>query len=769
MQQQMQQRQQQAQQGQQQWGGQQQKGQQQKGGPQQGWGAAQKGGPKGDPKGGAKGGYGKGGKDQQSQQAEMARKRQEQASTLTIRRVITKLRSATPESIDEVKAELQTTLAKELGNCGAQTVKMQEEAEKGVQMATQRIEQLLVQKRELEAKKAAMELQRKEARETAEKLLKELEALGAQSETMIQEMKEKSEPLKEAAETSTALVEKTAKAVEEMGNNAKEKVKSVADFLRENSQKMKVPPKEGSVDIAAGITKAFSKNSEHTREAEIAITFAKATLAKMAKKARATKMMEAMSATFAKFNKAKDGFMSKGEVKSYARTTFKFTLSDAALKQMFALLGAEKGVKKDDFQRLKVMIGCAREKEKDEERRKERLEKEAVLEGMKKEAREQIAKALEAILASEELVKKADSAAAAAFGKASKTEASGMAGEADDLDKLVAEAKEDVEKTRGAMKSLAEGIEDDIKAWATGELRVLEAKMKTWDARVSKVTATAAKMRDIAKRKELAELAVVEGRALAIMRFHQREEKLSKEQLFELFDADKDGKVCEAEFVKFFENCKRPPKANAEKKEGEAEAGGGGEDELEPAPAAESLSKVFKGLDEDEEGFLSKGRFGMIMISVMKVVTETKLSKEAAADSDAVRQLDKGEVVEVIEAPVEEGKTKRAKVVAIKDGAAGYVTVTDDAGAVFLREGGKMFKVVKETIMTECFDLEEDASENKVAARKLKVGELVEVREYPKKEEKSGLTRMRCKAKTDGRLGWATTLGNVGAVFLEVA
>merc|ERR1712060_810227 len=186
------------------------------------------------------------------------------------------------------------------------------------------------------------------------------------------------------------------------------------------------------------------------------------------------------------------------------------------------------------------------------------------------------------------------------------------------------------------------------------------------------------------------------------------------------------------------------------------------------------LSKVFKSLDEDDEGFLSKGRFGMIVISVMKVVAEATLSKELAAGSDAVRQLDKGEVVEVVEGPVEEGKLKRAKVVAIKDGTEGYVTVSDDAGAVFLREGGKIFKVVKETILTESFDLEDDLRRSRprkrrVATRKLKVGELVEVREYPKKEEKSGLTRMKCKAKTDGRLGWATTLGNAGAVFLEVA
>jgi len=381
---------------------------------------------------------------------------------------------------------------------------------------------------------------------------------------------------------------------------------------------------------------------------------------------------------------------------------------------------------------------------------------------------------LEAILASEELVKKADGTAMPALSKASKTEASVVAEEAGELDKLVAEAKEDIEKTRETVKSLVGDIEDDIKEWALVEIRMLEARMKNWDARMSKVTGTAAKLRDLAKRKELAELAVLEGQALDIMRYHQREEKLSKEKLFDLFDGDtKDEKISETDFVKFFESCKRPPKAKAEKKEGEADADGG-EDALEPAPKPEGLSKVFKSLDEDGEGFLSKGRFGMIMISVMKVVAEAALSKEVAAGSDAVRQLDKGEVVEVVEAAVEEGKLKRVKVVAIKDGAEGYATVSDDAGKVFLREGGKIFKVVKETIMTAGFDLEDDApkeqapAEKKVATRKLKVGEVVEVREYPKKEEKSGLTRMKCKAKTDGRIGWVTSVGNVGAVFLEV-
>merc|ERR1711920_699227 len=60
------------------------------------------------------------------------------------------------------------------------------------------------------------------------------------------------------------------------------------------------------------------------------------------------------------------------------------------------------------------------------------------------------------------------------------------------------------------------------------------------------------------------------------------------------------------------------------------------------------------------------------------------------------------------------------------------------------------------------------AKKVKDTTRKLKVGEIVEVREWAKKEEKSGLMRMKCKCRSDGVTGWVTTVGNQGTVFLEV-
>merc|ERR1712083_430977 len=109
----------------------------------------------------------------------------------------------------------------------------------------------------------------------------------------------------------------------------------------------------------------------------------------------------------------------------------------------------------------------------------------------------------------------------------------------------------------------------------------------------------------------------------------------------------------------------------------------------------------------------------------------------------------------------------------MSDGTEGWITVDGNREKTFLKDCTGMFKVVKETILTENFDLAEKKDENiravHQAPKKLAVGDLVEVREWPKKDEASGLTRMKCKTKSGGHIGWATTVGSTGIVFLDVA
>ena len=73
--------------------------------------------------------------------------------------------------------------------------------------------------------------------------------------------------------------------------------------------------------------------------------------------------------------------------------------------------------------------------------------------------------------------------------------------------------------------------------------------------------------------------------------------------------------------------------------------------------------------------------------------------------------------------------------------------------------------------MTEDFDINAPAAEaNKVhqKTRKLKPGEILEVRQWGRKHEETGLTRMRCRAQADDIIGWVTTVGNTGMKFCEM-
>merc|ERR1711862_486790 len=61
-------------------------------------------------------------------------------------------------------------------------------------------------------------------------------------------------------------------------------------------------------------------------------------------------------------------------------------------------------------------------------------------------------------------------------------------------------------------------------------------------------------------------------------------------------------------------------------------------------------------------------------------------------------------------------------------------------------------KVTKETILTSAFEL----SGSFKTKRKLKEGETVEIREWMKKEQESGLMRAKIRTRNDNLVGWAT-------------
>jgi len=239
----------------------------------------------------------------------------------------------------------------------------------------------------------------------------------------------------------------------------------------------------------------------------------------------------------------------------------------------------------------------------------------------------------------------------------------------------------------------------------------------------------------------------------------ETEEKMETEEKKEA----EDGKA---------EEKKETEEKKEEKKEAEEKKAAAEEVETEPVEKVElskdELSKVFAQLDESGEGQLSKEVFARLLRKHMKVVSSTIMSTDCAIkDSKSVRRLDVGELLEVIEGPYKDVvmKVTRVKAKALKDDVEGWVSLVSNFGTTFLVEGGAMYKVVKPVDLTSSFELEEE-TEGKTK-EVLKAGTVLEMHEAPKKEEKSGHMRLKCRVRGGGPIGWVTSTGSSGTVFVE--
>eukprot|EP00439_Symbiodinium_sp_Y106_P060827 s1586_g9.t1 len=103
----------------------------------------------------------------------------------------------------------------------------------------------------------------------------------------------------------------------------------------------------------------------------------------------------------------------------------------------------------------------------------------------------------------------------------------------------------------------------------------------------------------------------------------------------------------------------------------------------------------------------------------------------------------------------------------------GWVTIAGNQGTIFLQEGGHLWKVLRQSELSETMEDDVDKimsycligstskpldTQPKAGVRKVKEGEVLEVLTWPRKDEESGLMRLRVRAKMDGAIGWMTQI-----------
>jgi len=311
------------------------------------------------------------------------------------------------------------------------------------------------------------------------------------------------------------------------------------------------------------------------------------------------------------------------------------------------------------------------------------------------------------------------------------------------------------------------------------------------------------------------------------LRYNQKLRKLSIDALFDSLDSDGNGELDEGEFKTFFENADMEVKLlemeltpdeiakarecldghvkaevkdelEVEKKEDGDDSKDVKEEPMEDAPkpgeepvilvpihkesavekvklSKDELSRLFTYLLEEGERRISKETFLRLTHLYMKVVKDAVVMTLdrtiSSSSSGTLKRLEQNEVVEVIDGPLRDPSIGILRIFckALSDGTDGWVSVTGNQGSNYLVEGGNLFKVVKETILTDSFELDGEKASIKLkeTTRKLKEGTTLEVHIWPRKEESSGLMRMKGKVRNDGAIGWVTAIGNTGAVFLE--
>lgn len=686
--------------------------------------------------------------EEQRRVAEQKRKEQEACSS--IRAVCQRMRMVQEESFPQLQQELYDVMQRELNNCGMQMAKIREECDQIVDQARRRLQEAAEVKAFQEKKKAEMLEAHKVACAKAEQLVADFTAKVEAAEEAANTLVEKAEPFTSDESvmnlgSEDKILEEASK-IDEARDEAAARTAECQEYLKENRSAMTIQdmPGQPPAEVKQVLAKVMDRLTETAKKKDGVMVKIMVVKSKAMRRSKAKKTLEDRKAKFTKY--AKDGVLDKKQVTAYCKKEFNLALKEDAVARIFKALQVTKGVAAADFQRLRVQIGIIRESIKDQARLKLRLEREKELEASKEEVREKI----------EELTGKADEVEAPVkqvedaileLSKVDKdsTRASQMHEKCAEVAAIIKSAQQSVQAVRKEAAEMREGIEDDLKTWAVNECKPLDGKCTGFERRIRDAERKHYEAEAYAHKKEQQEVSACHVKALEILKHHQKVKEMTTEDLVKAVAGDGET-VTKENFITFFDSCEKEESASP--------------------PPKEDLGRYFDFLDDEKEGFLTQEHLLTVVRTLKKVTKETTITDtaEVSEETQTLSKLEVGDLLELLSEPSEHGDLLRARCRAMKDGTRGWVSVKSNnaMGPVFLQDGGRIWRVQKETLLTKGFDIGTTADED----RKLRPNELVGLREWMQKDEKSGLMRMKCKTKNDGKVGWVTAVGNTGTVFL---
>jgi len=659
-------------------------------------------------------------------------RRKEQAAALIVRKVIQRVRIATPENYDQLRSELEEAQAAQLEDMGSQAERVSAEAGKALEQAQQRIDEINEKRAADERREQEQEKRRKEEEELCERLMKEItEAVNGVDET-VAEASKAAQAVSDDKEAAPDMIVEAAGKAEEVVEAALKAVEEVTKSLEEKRREM------GYSDAAHKVKDAVSDlNSKLTtgrRNLDRGMSDMKRMRDKAARKASALKKLAEKQARFSKHDADGDGKLSKAEVKAFGMAQYDFEVPDDTLAKVMKSL---EPVVFEKFDRVRAMVAIAKSEIEARKKRAEAAEKRAAVELAKAAMQTVIDEAAKSLGKAEEGATEAESKAR-------------VVSRSDDMtaDKLKEEASAALASTKEVEETLNEAMEkltkveedcaasEDLNGFDKREVPRLKQKHARVVSRLEKVTAAAKAANEKAVRKAYAEIEQKRTETVTAMRAFMTTEGKTGEQLFAHIGAGAD--ITSEKFAEFLKGLASLT--------------------LED----EQATRLFEHIAGESAGIIQESFLDLIRL-YYKCVKATVLTEDITIKSKTVRRLEMYEVLEVLEGPTkEEGvNVQRVKVQAVNDAAVGWATIAGNQGTPFLEPGGNLFSCMKETHITDAISITDSKT-----VRKLVKGEVIEVLEFAKKDAQ-GIKRVKGKAKEDGATGWITVCGNQGTTFLE--
>jgi len=603
-------------------------------------------------------------REEERRRREEETRKKEQAAALAVRKVIQRVRIATPESYDALRGEMEECLKMNVSAMGTQAQKVAEEAEQTLRQAQRRIEELILQREEEERKRLEEEKRKREEAERVDVLMKQAaERLRAAEESVadaadaakdLSQFSAEAAPeaMKGSATAAVVAVEAARAGLDKALVWMSEKHKELTENRANRSSVMEWTDMSNRLDASRKSLDRMADKAEQVRE-------------RAERKAAALAQEQERRSRFEKHDLDQDGTLSREEVVAFAKAAHSFEVTEEVLEKILAVL---EPVTFDKFRMLHQKVAIAKLESQARVRRAEEEERKRVL-AEQRQAVQKILDETDAILATaEENVNMAEYEAKPLTRDYDQgaDEMKAIAGTAQNLvSKALEESEAAAAKLLKVEADCAANV--DLRDYAKRDIPRLFSRQERTQGRGARVEATIKKALERAVQKANAEIDQKLTECVAAV--HRRVASAEKTR-DELFD----------------------------------EAAGGAE-----ALSSEKFAAFVKGLDDLKLGdgqaerlfehvalegaALSKERFVDVSRLFYKCVKSTVCSEDIAIKSKTARRLEVGEILEALGgAKMEESVgLLRVRCRATRDDVVGWVTVQGNQGTPFLLQDGNFF------------------------------------------------------------------------------